>query len=109
MTAATFTQRLNIDPAPFVRRDERGRSKLELAVKGMRCSGCIAKIERAVGAMPGVEEARVNLSTAKLTVRWREPQTTADAIVSRVDALGFEAFPYDPGAIIRQDDEEGRF
>lgn len=109
MTAATFTQRLNIDPGPFVRRDERGRSKLELAVKGMRCSGCIAKIERAVGGMPGVEEARVNLSTAKLTVRWRESQTTADAIVSRVDALGFEAFPYDPGAVIRQDDEEGRF
>lgn len=109
MTAATFSQRFNIDPGPFVRRDDKGVSRLELAVKGMRCAGCMAKIERAVMAMPGVEEARVNLSTAKLAVRWRGQRTTADAIVAGVTALGFEAFPYDPAAMLRGDDEEGRF
>lgn len=109
MTAATFTQRLQIDPAPFVRRDGGGVSKIDLAVKGMRCAGCIAKIERTVGAMPGVEEARVNLSTAKLAVRWRDPRTSAADIVAQVNALGFEAFPYDPQALLRQNDEEGRF
>lgn len=109
MTAATFSQTLRIDPAPFVRRDAGGVSKLELAVKGMRCAGCIAKIERGVSALPGVEEARVNLSTAKLAVRWRGPRTSAEAIVTRVGELGFEAFPYDPAAVLRQDDEEGRF
>jgi len=109
MTAATFSQSLRIDPAPFVRRERQGLSRLELAVKGMRCAGCMAKIERGVGALPGVEEARVNLSSAKLAVRWREGRTSADAIVACVNALGFEAFPYDPDAVIRQDDEEGRF
>ena len=109
MTAATFTQTPRIDPAPFVRRDAKGASRLELVVKGMRCAGCIAKIERAVGQMPGVEEARVNLSAAKLTVRWQEGRTSPAAIVARVTDLGFEAFPYDPGAMVRQDDEEGRF
>ncbi len=109
MTAATFSQALRIDPAPFVRRDAQGTSKLELAVKGMRCAACIAKIERGVSAMPGVEEARVNLSTAKLSVRWRGVRTSAQAIVARVGELGFEAFPYDPGAVLQQDDEEGRF
>jgi P-type Cu2+ transporter len=109
VTAATFSQALRIDPAPFVRRERQGTSRLELAVKGMRCAGCMAKIERGVGALPGVEEARVNLSSAKLSVRWREGRTSADAIVACVNALGFEAFPYDPDAVIRQDDEEGRF
>ena len=109
MTAATFSQALRIDPAPFVRRDEGGASRLELAVKGMRCAGCMAKIERGISAMPGVEEARVNLSTAKLNVRWRGARTNAEAIVARVGELGFEAFPYDPAAVLRQDDEEGRF
>ncbi len=109
MTTATFSQTLRIDPAPFVRRERQGFAKLELAVKGMRCAGCMAKIERGVKALPDVEEARVNLSTAKLAVRWREGRTTADAIVARVGELGFEAFPYDPDAMIRQDDEEGRF
>ena len=78
MTAATFTQALDIDPAPFVRRDGRGVARLELAVKGMRCAGCIAKIERGLKALPGVEDARVNLSTAKLSVRWREGRTSAE-------------------------------
>jgi P-type Cu2+ transporter len=109
MTAATFSQALRIDPGPFVRRDAGGGSKLELAVKGMRCAGCIAKIERGVSALPGVEEARVNLSTAKLAVRWRGARTSAEAIVARVGELGFEAFPYDPAAMLRQDDDEGRF
>jgi P-type Cu2+ transporter len=109
MTAATFSQALRIDPAPFVRRDEGGASRLELAVKGMRCAGCIAKIERGIAALPGVEEARVNLSTAKLSVRWRGARTSAEAIVARMGELGFEAFPYDPAAMLRQDDEEGRF
>ncbi len=109
MTATTFSQGLRIDPAPFVRRDAQGASKLDLAVKGMRCAGCIAKIERGVSTMPGVEEARVNLSTAKLSVRWRGARTTAEAIVARMGELGFEAFPYDPAAMLRQDDEDGRF
>ena len=108
MTTATFTQRLQIDPTPFVRREGGGRSSIDLAVKGMRCAGCIAKIERTVGAMPGVEEARVNLSTAKLAVQWQGPRTNAAKIVARVNALGFEAFPYDPQAVISQNDEEGR-
>lgn len=109
MTAATFSQAIRIDPEPFVRRERQGTSRLELAVKGMRCAGCMAKIERGVSALPGVEEARVNLSSAKLSVRWREGRTSADGIVACVNALGFEAFPYDPDAVLRQDDEEGRF
>lgn len=108
MTAATFSQALLIDPAPFVRRDARG-ARLELAVRGMRCAGCMAKVENGVGQLPGVEEARVNLSAAKLNVRWNESRLSADRIVARVNELGFEAFPYDPGAVLRQDDEEGRF
>jgi Cu2+-exporting ATPase len=109
MTAATFSQSLHVDPAPFVRRDAKGLARLELAVRGMRCAGCMSKIENGIRQLPGVEEARVNLSSAKLNVRWREGATSAERIVERVNELGFEAFPYDPSAILKQDDEEGRF
>ena len=109
MTAATFSQSLQIDPAPFVRRDAKGLARLELAVRGMRCAGCMSKVENGIRQLPGVEEARVNLSSAKLNVRWREGSTSAERIVARVNELGFEAFPYDPSAILKQDDDEGRF
>ena len=109
MTAATFSQALLIDPTPFVRRDAKGTSRLELAVRGMRCAGCMSKVENGVRQLPGVEEARVNLSSAKLNVRWRDGAVSAERIIARVNELGFEAFPYDPAAILKQDDEEGRF
>ncbi|MBI1212629.1 MAG: cadmium-translocating P-type ATPase [Alphaproteobacteria bacterium] len=109
MTAATFSQALDIDPAPFVRRDGKGEARLELAVKGVRCANCIAKIERGLAAMPGIESARVNLSTAKLSVRWRDGRANAQAIVKRISELGFESFPYDPDAVLTHEQEEGRF
>ena len=108
MTAATFTQAPDIDPAPFVRRDGTGAARLELAVKGVRCAGCISKIENGLKSVPGVEDARVNLSTAKLSVRWRDGLANAEGIVRRVTELGFQAFPYDPDALIKHEDEEGR-
>lgn len=96
------------DPAPFVRH-EKGFARIELAVKGAHCANCLAKIERGLRQLNGVEDARLNLSTGKLTVRWDETHTTAPAIVRRVEELGFSARPYDPRALIENEDAEGRF
>jgi len=58
------------DPGAFVRR-EGGLNRLELLVRGARCAGCLAKIEKSLLAMPGVEEARLNLTTGQLRLAWR--------------------------------------
>ena len=49
----------------YVRRDETGLSTFEVAVRGAHCANCLAKIERGVGAIPGVVKARLNLSTGE--------------------------------------------
>ncbi len=98
-----------IDPSPFVRRDGTGEARLELAVKGARCANCIAKIEKGLMGLDGVREARLNLSTGKLAVAWRDAGLPASAILQRVIDLGYEARPYDPEALLRNEDEEGRF
>lgn len=97
-----------VDPAPFVRRDGKGGARLELAVKGARCANCIAKIEKGLADLDGVTDARLNLSTGKLAVRWREASQPAADILRRVHDLGYEARPYDPEAQLRNEDEEGR-
>jgi Cu2+-exporting ATPase len=96
------------DPAAFVRRDGRGSARLELAVKGARCANCIAKIEKGLKELDGVTDARLNLSTGKLAVRWREAKQAPAAILARVQELGYDARPYDPEAQLRNEDEEGR-
>src|SRR5262249_39383815 len=61
----------------------------ELSVPGIHCGGCVARIERAFAALPGVERARVNLSTRRASVTWSAPEPPPFA--ATLDALGFEA------------------
>lgn len=59
-------------------------------VPGMRCAGCIAKIERGLGEVEGVEAARVNFSARRVAVR-HIAALGEDALLSAIEKLGFEA------------------
>lgn len=48
-----------------------GLAQVELSVPGVHCGACIRTVETALAALPGVEGARVNLSTKRVSVRWR--------------------------------------
>ena len=58
------------DYASYVSAEPGGRSRLHLLVEGIHCGGCVVKIERALARQPGVAEARVNLSTRRLSLAW---------------------------------------
>ncbi|MEO1305522.1 MAG: heavy metal translocating P-type ATPase [Pseudomonadota bacterium] len=72
---------------------------LTLSVRGAKCGGCISKIETAVSALPGVEQARMNLSNGKLFIAW-SGDTTARHIADTVSGLGYgvSAFSEDQSA-----------
>lgn len=48
-----------------------GTSQIELSVPAVHCAACIQTVEHTLRLLPGVEVARVNLSTRRVTVRWR--------------------------------------
>lgn len=100
--------RRRANAAPFVRRGADGQSEVELLVSGARCAGCIAKIERGVRALPGVDEARLNLSTGKLTVTWRGGTVSPDGLIGAVERLGYGAVAFDPAARLDSEREAGR-
>ncbi len=66
-----------------------GAFQTDLSLPGIHCGGCVARIEKAFAALPGVENARVNLSTRRASVIWRAPEPPAFG--ATLDALGFEA------------------
>ena len=76
----------NLDPiqdlSPYVQTRANGDSTLDLMISGAHCSACLAKIERAISALPDVKIARMNLSTMRLNIQWTGKQTNAAAIVS---------------------------
>ena len=43
---------------------------LDLGIGGMTCASCVARVERALQAVPGVEDASVNLATETARVRF---------------------------------------
>jgi Cu2+-exporting ATPase len=70
-----------------------GLMQTDLSVPAVHCGACIQAIESAVGRLPGVEEARVNLSTKRLSVRWRGE--TVPPIVETLNGLGYAAHLFD--------------
>lgn len=45
-------------------------------VTGMTCASCSGIVEDAIGKLPGVEQASVNLATEKAFVRYNQEQVT---------------------------------
>ena len=76
-------------------READGGARLRLAVPGMNCGGCVAKIESVVRAIPGIADARANLTRKSLTVGWQGAQTDEAALVAALRGAGFDAFPLD--------------
>ena len=64
-------------------------------VEGIRCAACVWLIERRVGAVPGVLEATLNVSTARLRVRWDPARCRVSTILRSLRAIGYTAYPFD--------------
>ncbi|MGQ9545750.1 MAG: heavy metal translocating P-type ATPase [Dehalococcoidia bacterium] len=63
-----------------------------LAVGGMTCASCVARVEEALSSVPGVISASVNLATEKATVEYLEGTDLADMRRAVKDA-GYELGP----------------
>ena len=59
-------------------------------VRGMHCAACVGKVERALSAVPGVEQASVNLATEQATVSFDSSMTSVGALQAAVAAAGYE-------------------
>jgi Cu2+-exporting ATPase len=96
-----------IDPAPFVRRAN-GLARLDLAVFGAKCGGCIRKIEAAMSALPDMRSARLNLSTGRLSLIWKDGAFLPRRVTERLGEIGYRAAPFDPEKAETESDREGR-
>ena len=52
---------------------------LDLDVRGMTCASCVARVEKALAAVPGVTEVAVNLATERARVATRTGDLAACA------------------------------
>ena len=64
--------------------------KKTLAVKGMTCASCAARIEKVLSTQDGIQSASVNLAAETLDVEWDDSTLSLEDISERVSGLGFE-------------------
>ncbi|MBS63114.1 heavy metal translocating P-type ATPase [Salinisphaera dokdonensis CL-ES53] len=63
----------------------------ELTIEGMSCASCVARIEKALAAVPGVLAVHVNLATEKAQVRHVAGLVDADRLTGAVADAGYAA------------------
>jgi Cu+-exporting ATPase len=61
---------------------------LTFKVDGMTCASCVSRVEKALKAVPGVENVSVNLATEKATVR-ATPGISLDSLSAAVEKAGY--------------------
>lgn len=64
---------------------------ITIPVTGMTCAACSSRVQRALGARPGVSEAAVNLLTGSATVTYDPETVSAGDLVDAVRATGYGA------------------
>ncbi|HVX76917.1 MAG TPA: heavy metal translocating P-type ATPase [Bradyrhizobium sp.] len=72
-----------------------GLLHLELAVEGINCAGCMAKIERNLSKIPDVTSARVNLTDRRLALEWKAGSLEPSLFIDRLAELGYKAYPFE--------------
>lgn len=68
-------------------------TQTEFAISGMTCASCVKRVEKALSAVPGVNEASVNLATERARVAYDLGSADAQALVAAVVRVGYEATP----------------
>ena len=74
--------------------------RVDLALDGMTCAACAARIETTLNRLPGVQ-ASVNFATESARVDYDRAQAGIDALLAAVTRAGY-------GAHIKRDDAEAR-
>ncbi|WP_296247524.1 heavy metal translocating P-type ATPase [Pseudomonas sp. UBA4194] len=79
-----------------------------LLVEGITCAACGWLIEKHLLALPGVSEARLNLSNHRLHLRWDDQQLALSQVFSELRHIGYVAHPYQADHAAQQLAKENR-
>lgn len=93
------------DLSHFVQHLKSGLDHIDLAVDGISCAACMMTIERGLAAIPEITRARVNLTSRRLAVEWKQGALDPARVIERVSELGYKAYPFDPK---NPEDEQAR-
>ena len=97
------------DFSHYVRSAGEGIKHIDLAVEGVHCAGCMAKIERGLSVIPDVTLARVNLTDRRVALEWKAGTLDPSRFIDRLEELGYKAYPFETESAEVAEVAESRF
>jgi Cu+-exporting ATPase len=82
------------------------QEQAELAIGGMTCASCVARIERKLSRLDGVQAATVNLATERASVRYDPGRVSPAQLIGAVEAVGYGAAPVAETTTVTGDEVE---
>ena len=64
--------------------------QVTLPILGMTCANCVASVEKSLAKTQGVQEAQVNLSSERATVRFDPDKATVADLVKHIQDAGYD-------------------
>ncbi len=64
--------------------------QVTLPILGMTCANCVATVEKSLSKTEGVQEAQVNLSSERATVRFNPDKASVADLVKHIQDAGYE-------------------
>ena len=92
----------DIEPGTIVKRKDAKSNKRELKLEGLSCASCATKIEDNVNQLANVEQAHLNFSSKKLTVKVEDPGLS-EAIINETKEIINDL---EPDVIVKEETEE---
>ncbi|MDE2572901.1 MAG: cation-translocating P-type ATPase, partial [bacterium] len=86
---------------------EAEQRRTELAVEGMTCASCIARVTKSLERVPGVGSASVNLATERAVVE-HAPGVDTAALEAAVERAGYRAHPVESAGLSAEDEDARR-
>jgi Cu2+-exporting ATPase len=82
-----------VDYSLFVDRPGDGLSRIEFAVEGGEAPLSLGAIERTLAALPGLDDARLNLTKRRVTLAWRDAAFDPATAIAALRELGVRSHP----------------
>ena len=99
VTPAPATGHQNVSPPAEVK---------ELAVAGMTCASCVARVEKVLARVPGVTSAQVNLATERASVDVRAGAASVQDLIAAVEKAGYGAREAATGGMVEDRERAAR-
>ena len=94
---------------PFITSEEDGINSLNVLVDGMHCPSCVTIIEGALNKQAEVTNARLNLSTKRLNIKWKGGAELGDKFIALINNMGYRAMPFDANTAETSEKKEEKF